>query len=91
MKKFLKRNKARLVSAVIAAMAVVTATFGASAESATDIDVAGLMSSSMSTVSSSIYSVIGTILPIALGILGVTLAIKFGIRYFKSLTNKAGG
>lgn len=41
-----------------------------------------------STVKDDIFSLLGTILPIALGIVGAGLAITFAVKYFKKISNK---
>lgn len=40
--------------------------------------------------SSDATSVVTTMLPIALGILGLFMAIKLGIKFFRNTANKAG-
>lgn len=47
------------------------------------------METAFQSVSSDIMSVIGSILPIAMGIVGAGLVIVFGVKWFKRLTNKA--
>lgn len=40
--------------------------------------------------SADVTSMITTVLPIALGVVGLVMAVKFGIKFFKSTVNKAG-
>lgn len=47
------------------------------------------LSTGLTSVASEMTSMIQTMLPIALGVVGVGLAVTFGIKYFKKLTNKA--
>lgn len=47
------------------------------------------METAFQSVSSDIMSVISSILPIAMGIVGAGLVIVFGVKWFKRLTNKA--
>lgn len=47
------------------------------------------ISTAFSTVQTDVGSVITTGLPFALGIIGTVLAIKIGIKVFKSITAKA--
>lgn len=42
------------------------------------------------TVKDDMFSMLGTVLPIALAILGAGLAITFGIKYFKKLSGNKG-
>lgn len=43
------------------------------------------MTTAFATVASNVQDTIGGVLPIALGIMGTVLAIKFGIRFFRSI------
>lgn len=51
-----------------------------------DSSITQAITSSGNDVMASISSVLGVVVPIALGIMGLVLAIKVGIRLFKSLT-----
>ena len=76
----------QVVTAItITTMAAVT-TISALADDVATPDVKDMMETSFKSISSDITSTIMTVLPIALGILGLTIAIRFGIRWFKSLT-----
>ena len=47
------------------------------------------MASGLTTVASDMTGMITSLLPIALGVVGTGLAVMFGIKYFKKLTNRA--
>lgn len=42
------------------------------------------------TVTTDVTTMITTMLPIALGIVGLSLAVMLGIKFFKKVANKAG-
>ena len=46
-----------------------------------------LMTSAFSNVSSNIVDTIMGVLPIALGVLGLSIAIYFGVKFFKRITS----
>ncbi len=46
------------------------------------------MGTAFGTVRDDIFSVLGTVLPTALAVIGAGLAITFGIKYFKKLSGK---
>lgn len=46
------------------------------------------LSSGFSSIASDLGSVITTIAPIALGIVGAGMVLVFGVKWFKRLTNK---
>lgn len=46
------------------------------------------VTTAMGQVKTDVFDMIGTVLPYALGILGVGLAITLGIRFFKSIAKK---
>ncbi len=48
--------------------------------------VAGDVSDALQTTAASITGVLGSVAPVALGIVGVFLAWKYGMRFFKSLS-----
>lgn len=85
-KKFLK------ILSVCAVMLCVFSAFAvtAAAEGENEVDVASIVSSSFGDVASDMTSVVTSILPIALGLIGLVLAIFFGIKLFKKFTGKAG-
>lgn len=43
------------------------------------------LTTAFSLVASNVTDTIGAVLPIALGVMGTVLAIKFGIRFFRSI------
>ena len=47
------------------------------------------LQTAFNSIASDIGSVITTIVPIALGVVGAGLVLVFGIKWFKKLTNKA--
>lgn len=47
------------------------------------------LSTAFSTIATDLGSVITTIAPIALGIVGAGMVLIFGVKWFKRLTNKA--
>lgn len=49
-------------------------------------DVSADVASALQTTANSITSVLGSVAPVALGIVGVFLAWKYGMRFFKSLS-----
>ena len=51
--------------------------------------VVSALSTAFSTIASDLGSVITTIAPIALGIVGAGMVLVFGVKWFKRLTNKA--
>lgn len=71
------------VAAVMALSAVSTLAAETSAADINDILAQGLQSTANSVVGS-----IGVILPIALPIMGISIAIGFAIKFFKKITSK---
>lgn len=51
--------------------------------------VVSTLSTAFQSIASDLTSVITTIAPIALGIVGAGIALIFGVKWFKRLTNKA--
>ena len=47
------------------------------------------LSTAFQSIASDVTSVLTTILPIALGVVGAGVVIMFGVKWFKRLTNKA--
>lgn len=47
------------------------------------------LQTAFSSIASDVTSVLTTILPIALGVVGAGVVIIFGVKWFKRLTNKA--
>lgn len=46
------------------------------------------LGTAFTTIKDDMFSILGTILPIALGIVGAGLAITFAVKYFKKISNK---
>jgi type IV secretory pathway VirB2 component (pilin) len=82
--KLLRKGKA----AVMGALAVAILTVAALANTTPTNDVSGVMESSFQNVVGDILGMLATILPIALGVFGATIAITFGIRWFRRLIGK---
>lgn len=51
--------------------------------------VSDTLATGLTSVASEMTGMITSMLPIALGVVGVGLAVTFGIKYFKKLTNRA--
>lgn len=47
------------------------------------------LSTAFTSISSDLTTTMTTILPIALGVLGMGIVIMFGVKWFKKITNKA--
>jgi len=48
-------------------------------------DVTGALTAGFTAIAGNITDILGTVLPIALGVLGIVIAVRFGVRWFKSL------
>lgn len=48
-------------------------------------DLKGAFSTALDTVKSDIMSYIGVALPVAIGVVGTVVAVKFGIKFFKGM------
>lgn len=85
--------KKKLVPALMGgALAVATAVpvFAADAGTSTDLSsVETALTTSFTSIGSSMTSLVGKILPIALPIMGALLLVGFGIKSFKKVANKA--
>ena len=83
-----KMNAAKLTAAALAVSSM-SALCGISAfAEETDSSIEDVMESSFSSVGDSLVAMVGTILPIALGILSVVLVVTFGIKIFKKIIGK---
>ena len=72
------------------ALAVATAVPAFASESGTGLSsVETALTTSFTSIGSSMTSVVGKILPIALPIMGALLLVGFGIKAFKKVANKA--
>lgn len=47
------------------------------------------LSTAFTSITSDLTTTMTTVLPIALGVLGMGIVISFGIKWFKKITNKA--
>jgi hypothetical protein len=74
---------------IVAMMAVMTIGLTVFALADTPNAAQTAMNTAFTSIASDITATITSVLPIALGILGLTLAIKFGIRWFKSLVGRS--
>ena len=77
------------IKAVLASsLAIVSALSLMLFASAEDFDVGSAVTSGFSNVADDMLSMITSILPIGLGVIGAVLAVTFGIRFFKKLAGK---
>ena len=83
--------KKKLVPALMGgALAVVTAIPAFAAEAGTGLSsVETALTTSFTSIGSSMTSIVGKILPIALPVMGILVLVGFGIKAFKKVTNKA--
>lgn len=51
---------------------------------ATAVDVTGALTEGLTTVANNMSTTITNLLPIVLGVVGAVLAVRFGIRFFRS-------
>lgn len=58
-------------------------------ESSGQSSIVQALSTAFTSIASDLTSVITTIAPIALGIVGAGMVLVFGVKWFKRLTNKA--
>ena len=58
-------------------------------EGSTAPDIAGILSTASASAAGQITTAITTVVPVALGLMGLVMAIKVGISVFKSTSNKA--
>lgn len=58
-------------------------------ESTGQTAIVNALSTAFTSIASDLTSVITTIAPIALGIVGAGMVLVFGVKWFKRLTNKA--
>lgn len=52
-------------------------------------DIAGILTTASTSAAGQITTAITTVVPVALGLMGLVMAIKVGISVFKSTSNKA--
>lgn len=53
------------------------------------VDIAGTMGDGFTSMVGDVMGVVVIVLPIALGIVGLFFAVKAGLKFFKSISNKA--
>lgn len=88
--KFLNKHKraTAMLFALVLAFAMAIPAF-ATGESGSDASaITGAVSSGLQSVQTQAMSLIATILPYALGIMGAVLVVMIGIRVFKSVAKK---
>lgn len=54
------------------------------------VDVSSLVGTAATNAVSQANATLTTLIPIVMGLIGTVIAVKLGIRLFKSFTNKAG-
>ena len=80
------KKKTGIVILMIIAMSV---TLAVGALAATQTSIAPVLESTFQGIVNEIITIILIVLPIALGVLGLTMAIKFGVVYFKELAGRS--
>ena len=89
--RFLSNIKKKVVMLLtVATVAVATAVPAFAAEAGTGLSsVETALTTSFTSIGSSMTSIVGKILPVALPIMGALLLVGFGIKAFKKVANKA--
>jgi hypothetical protein len=82
----MKKRILRLVVLVVMVFAMAVPAF---ASTPATVNIQDVMGTAFNAAVVSIMESISTVLPIALPILGITIAIGFGIKFFKKITGKA--
>lgn len=86
----LKKKIAPVLMGGVLAVATAVPVFAADASTGTGLSsVETALTTSFTSIGSSMTSVVGKILPIALPIMGALLLVGFGIKAFKKVANKA--
>lgn len=86
----LKKKLAPVLMGGALAVATAVPVFAADAGTSTGLSfVESALTTSFTSIGSSMISVVGKILPIALPIMGALLLVGFGIKAFKKVANKA--
>ena len=88
-KEKLKAHASKIAAAVTGGAVMIAGAVPAFAEGAAS-DVDGLksaMSTAFGQIKTDAFSMMGTALPIGLGIIGAVLAVKLGIKFFKKFSN----
>lgn len=73
----------------MSALAFAVVAYASEGGSAT-VDVSSLVGTAATNAVSQANSTLSTLIPIVMGLIGTVVAVKLGIRLFKSFTNKAG-
>lgn len=66
-------------------MPLLTVTALAEAGAAASLDVAAIMQAAVTSVQSDMFKVLGIAVPVAVTIIGAGVAVRYGIRWLKSL------
>ena len=77
------------IMTIVVMCAVLMMSFATMVSADDPVDVTTTLTSSFQTVVDNIMTTIGGILPVALGLLGLSMAIMFGIKWFKKIAGKA--
>jgi|GEM_PF-2272685 len=86
-KAFYKRSSKRAKSAAVMVMALFCMAIPAFAEgTAPTYDLSTTLQSSLTTCATNIMTALGVVLPIALGIVAAMFGVKYGIKFFKSIS-----
>lgn len=83
MRNFFKTAKGRIMLAMMSVMAIMVCSLNAFAESAGTANSA--VTSAMTTVANDMVATGNSIIPIALGVVGLAIVVVFGIRLFKKI------
>lgn len=83
MRNFFKTAKGRIAVAMMSIMAIMVCSLNAFAESAGTANSA--VTSAMTTVANDMVATGNSIIPIALGVVGLAIVVVFGIRLFKKI------
>ncbi len=89
-KEKLKAHASKIAAAVTGGAVMIAGAVPALAAEGSASDTDGLksaMSTAFGQIKTDAFSMMGTALPIALGIIGAVLAVKLGIKFFKKFSN----
>ena len=89
-KEKLKAHASKIAAAVTGGAVMIAGAVPALAADGVSSDTDGLksaMSTAFGQIKTDAFSMMGTALPIALGIIGAVLAVKLGIKFFKKFSN----
>lgn len=89
-KEKLKAHASKIAAAVTGGAVMIAGAVPALAADGASSDTDGLksaMSTAFGQIKTDAFSMMGTALPIALGIIGAVLAVKLGIKFFKKFSN----